>query len=106
MSTEYYLEYGKVSEVDSNEAYAKKQLIKGRTTYFIKRATAGPECPHLLNPWGIHFQKGVDNVKWERLLGKHRFEYSVVPEEAFNLYIRFLATGNTLYYRQSERALD
>lgn len=105
MKNKYYLADGKISEEDLSDAYAKKEVKGERYTYWIKRATAGPDCPHLVNPWGLHYDQAYEK-KYERYIGKRRYEYSQVPEEVFNIYLLFLKTRNERFYRQAERALD
>lgn len=107
MEKTYYLENGITAAEDSREAYAKKECSKeGRCVYYVRRATIGPDSGHLLNPWGMHFNKGADDAKFERTLGKRRYEYYKVSEEVFKLYVKYLETRNARLYREAERAMD
>lgn len=97
---------GKGYDSDTNDVYAKKQWNGRYYEYYIRAATTGPDVPHLLNPWGMHFQVGVDDQRFEAFLNKRRYEYRKVNVEVFDIYISFLKSRNDLYYRAAERMLD
>jgi hypothetical protein len=91
---------------NNDTSYAKTSVLsqaKDITTYWVKRATSGPEAGHLLNPLSPNYTDGVDNKRTEARLGKKRYEYTQVTESVFIAYLHFLRTRNELYYRQADR---
>lgn len=102
-----YYTIGKVEvPEDGDEVFAKSTQNKREQRYWIKRATTGPDAGHLLNPWGIHYQQGIDNKRVSSFMGKRRYEYSSVTADAFEMYLNFLETRNELYFRQAEREVN
>ncbi len=89
-----------------NLIYAKKVVTGRGTEYWVRHATTGPDAPHLLNPWGMHFSQGIDDKRVATILGKKRYEFKKVNEEVFKAYVIFLETRNERYYRYAERAQD
>lgn len=105
-TTRYYVIDRKEVEADSDSVYAKSTTDRRGARYWIRQATSGPDAGHLLNPWGINFQQGVDDRRINAFMGKRRYEYMQVSQEVFDIYLNFLETKNELYYRQAERARD
>lgn len=103
---EYYTADKKQLEEDNDNVYAKKEWNGKAYIYYIRRAVSGPDVPHLLNPWGMYFENGVNNRRFESHLGKRQYEYRKVPENVFNLYLDFLASRNQRFLREAERSLD
>lgn len=104
----YYYTKGGETEIDAQapSIYAQ-QIWNGKYyEYWIKHATSGPDSPHLLNPWGMHFVAGVDDVATTRHLGRPKYDFKKVNESVFKMYVDFLKTGKELYYRHAERELD
>lgn len=105
VSSEFYGMQGKQHTQDTDEVFAKK-VWNGRYFHFyVRHATSGPEAPHLMNPYGVHYVEG-DHKHMHNHTGKRKYEYRKVSETAFNLYKLFLETGKQMYYRQADRALD
>ena len=95
---------GKEVDVDSSEALAKKSFdpATGVTRYWLKRATAGPDAGRLYNPQSPTFN--ADAAKRVRNdMGRGQYEFRKATAEAFELYLRFLVTGNPTHIRQAER---
>lgn len=74
----------------------------GRSRHWLKRATNGPESGHLYNPHSPLFEPGGVN-RVVAHLGVGQYEFRPATEAAFDAYLRFLETDNTLHLRQAER---
>jgi hypothetical protein len=92
---------------DCSSVYAKLETSERstKTFYYVKKVTRGMQAGHLVDPWSI-FEKPGEERQFDNRIGKHTFEYVSVNKVIFDLYIRYLQTKNTLYYRQAERAMD
>jgi hypothetical protein len=98
----HFKEMGKLTE-ETNSSYAmRREQPGGITEYFIKFATTGPGVGRILNPWGIYFTPG-DEFKFEKQMGRKRYEFSKVSQNVFENYIKFLETRNTRYILNAER---
>lgn len=95
-------------EVDpkSQESLAKKSVdnVTGQASYWVKRATFGPERGFLFNPYSPNFNS--DAIK--RVvshLGKWQYTYQKVTSQAFDAYLKFLSPPhNIIHLRLAERS--
>ncbi len=101
-TTTWYAIGGKVLQSDNSDAFAMKT---GDGRFYVKRATCGPDSPHLLNPWSTNFLPEHAS-KFDKRIGKFMFQYFPVSQSVFDMYIRYLETQNVVYYRNAERELD
>lgn len=86
---------GKEVDPESKECLAKQAFDTGTggRKYWLKRATVhSMEAGLLYNPHSAYFDKNAP--------------YSFAPSnpEAFNFYLKFLNTGNTIFISHAERA--
>ncbi len=92
------------AEIDpaSPRCFAKKSVDQATKTtrFFIKRATSGPESGSFYNPNSASFGHASMGRQPD---GRGAYEFRPVAQEAFELYLRFLMTGNTAYVRCAER---
>ncbi len=99
----YYIWGGEQVENDTQDVVAKSSHDKGFNTnsYWIKKATFGPEAGCMYNPLSPTFDRyslgKVGNG------GRKAYEYKRVTEQSFNLYIQFIKTQNTLFLKNAER---
>lgn len=84
---------------EGKKSYAK--IDGGR--WFIKIVRTGPESGQFINPWSMWFVDEIGGAKL-RHRGIDAAEYRQVSEPVFDLYIKFLQTQNTSYYKQAERS--
>jgi hypothetical protein len=92
----HFKDYGELTE-NTEGAYALRQeYTNGRKKYFIKFATAGPGIGQILNPWASYYREG-DDTKYEKQMGRRRYEFREVSEEIFSEYLKFLKTRNDRY---------
>jgi hypothetical protein len=100
---EFHYKDGGVLCDDTNGSYAMRKLFgNGHVEFFVKFATAGPDVGHMLNPWGLYFQPG-DEVRYEKTMGRKRYEFKKVTDQVFDLYIQFLKTRNERQLRHAEK---
>ncbi len=100
----HYKDYGKLTEDEAGSFAMRKDYSGGASEFYIKQATAGPGTGRILNPWGVYFQPG-DETKFEKDKGRKRYEFKRVGEDIFNLYLKFLTSGNERYLLNAERSL-
>lgn len=88
---------------DRDKAFAYySETAEGTRTYFVKFAIAGPAQGRMLNVNGVGYQKGDEN-RYEKSLGRMRYEFREVNQKIFDLYVNFLKTLNEKYILQAER---
>lgn len=88
---------------DEQRAFAKKVINpSGVTTFYVKFATAGSNTGRMLNPWGLFYQEG-DESRYEKQMGRYRYEYQKVSEGVFNSYLHFLKTRSERHLLHAER---
>jgi hypothetical protein len=96
---------GKQFNNDCHDSLAKSTITpRGKELYFVKFTTAGVMAGHIADPWNMYYKDGEERQMNYRT-GKATYEYQKVNKEVFDLYIRYLETQNSLYYRQAERLL-
>lgn len=90
---------GQPVEYDSPECVAKRltDLQTNRSRFFIKACNSGPDAGHFYNPKSMYGMKSTSRG------GLPAFVWVTVNLESFDNYMRFLATGNVTYFRESER---
>lgn len=92
---------GKPVKKNSFLCVAKYLETKGRQTrFYIKRQTAG----------GSGFFNPLDDEinalnSCHTITGRGRFEFSLVNQDAYNSYVKFLQTRNAAHLRAAERAV-
>ena len=100
---EFYYTMGATHTEDENGAMAKKVVYSnGKTEFFVKFATAGAGVGRMLNPWGVYYNVG-DEHKYEKTMGRKRYEFRKVSEVVFNNYLKFLETRNERHILNAER---
>jgi hypothetical protein len=98
----HYKERGKITD-DINGSFAMRRSHPGGLTeYFIKQATAGAGTGRVLNPWGLYYSAG-DEHKFEKEMGRKRYQFKKVNKEIFDMYIKFLETRNERHLLNVER---
>ena len=98
----FYDSRGNLTE-NSVKSMAKKIFYKsGAQDCFVKFATAGVNTGKMLNPWGPSYNTG-DEFKYEKTMGRFRYEFRKVSSLVFDLYIRFLETKNERHLLNAER---
>jgi hypothetical protein len=91
---------------DGKGVFAKKiTYSSGRSEHFILFATIGANINKMINPWGLYYNSG-DEVKYEKQMGRNKYEYRKVSEEVFQTYIKFLETRAQRYILTAERNAD
>lgn len=89
---------------DAPEALAKRTVSESnQIRYWIKRGMVGAETGFLFNPQSPLFDELTVN-RFHAALGRGKYEFREVTQEAYELYLRFLRTGNTRDLRHAERA--
>lgn len=95
------------AEVESTSAGALAKATTdnetGNARYWLKYATGGPDAGHLYNPQSPTFNAGQAR-RFRPESGRAQYEFRRVTKESFDLYLRFLRTGNLANLRQAERA--
>lgn len=90
---------------DEKKCAAKRVADKSRQArFFIKWCLDGPDKGHPLNPYSIYFKEGDEN-RMDPRRGRQRYEFKVVTENVFNLYISFLKTKMASYCQAAEREI-
>lgn len=89
---------------DLNRAVAKRVLDREGIHHYIKFSTMGFDRGHMLNPYGMYFKQHELSAA-ESKIGKRKYEYRLVPSEAFQEYVEFLKTRNEAYLRNAERRI-
>lgn len=101
----HFKESGRLTE-DTVGSYAmKREYPNGRKEYYVKFATAGSGVGRMLNPWGVYYKDG-DDVKYEKTMGRKRYEFKKVQENIFDSYMNFLRTRNERYILVAEREVN
>lgn len=94
---------GQEVDVRSAECLAKKVEGQYSTSYFIKRASAGPDAGRLYNPHSPNHMPGQNPLKVLGENGRARYEFRKVSREAFENYLAYLRTNNPSFIRMAER---
>jgi hypothetical protein len=96
---------GNVIDAKSDDCVAKKAYDPAttRTRHWVKRATAGADAGNLFNPHSPDFNPDAVN-RVHHAMGRGQYEFRPVTSECFDLYMRFLTTGNVNSLRYAERA--
>lgn len=99
---EGFNEKGVLVDYDSVECIAKKitDPETNRSRYFIKTNNGGPDAGHFYNPRSIY---GVASPSSRGRAGMSSYIWRPVNVDAFDSYLRFLATQNPMHYREAER---
>jgi hypothetical protein len=86
---------GVVIDSDSKAALAKESHdpATGRRRYWVKAVKSGPDRGRLYNPQSPTFSP------------RNEYEFREVKADAFDLFMRFLRTGNPLNVRGAERCI-
>lgn len=92
-----------VTETDKN-AVAKSLFFEDTKTskFFVKVCSHGPESGLFFNPQ-VHHKETL--YKFDNDKGRDRFSYRAVNKEAFDLYVKFLKTGNVSLLRNAQRSV-
>ncbi len=93
---------GLVADPDSEGCLAMSAIdpALGGEKYYLKRATTGPTAGSLYDPNG---PLARDPARPAGHLGKGAYEFRRCTKDAFDAYLSFLQTGNTLHLRHAER---
>jgi len=101
----FYDNTGQPNSVEE-KAYAKKKIIlRGKNKiekFYVQKYTTGVNSGHMRNDNGLYSVPKLGNHSNPQR-GNKFFELREVKEEAFNHYLKFLQTGDILYYRYAER---
>ena len=93
-------------EIDPNcdDALAKVVTDKktGRSSYWLKRATSGPDSGNLFNPQSPTFNAQAAK-RFHSAMNRGQYVYRKASKDSFELYLKFLQTGNPLNLRNAER---
>lgn len=87
---------------DEDKCAAKRVTSKRGPRYFIKWCLDGPDKGHPLNPYSVYFKEG-DEKRMDPRRGGKRYEFKVVTENIFNMYLGFLKTKMAFYCQAVER---
>lgn len=102
--TVYYNRAGQMAESDGPDTFAK--TVSGiLEQFYVKKSNERNTASRLLNPNAPFFQETTEGRNSLRM-GKPLYEYRKVSRECFDLYLKFLSTGNASYLRSAERILD
>lgn len=98
----YYDFNGK--EVDSeNKSVVAKQLFFDETKtdkYLVRVCSHGPDSGLFFNPQ-IHEKGGINKIDTQT--GREKFFFRPTNKDSFNLYVKFLQTGNISLLRNAQR---
>lgn len=94
----------KAEKIDDKQVFCKRVCHQSYAQCFIKAETFGISGGMFLNPTSMWFDSDRKNETISRT-GKERFQFKKVSQEAFDLYIKFLKTGNVAYLRNAERMI-
>jgi len=89
-------------DADNCVAKVATDLESGNSRYWLKRATSGLEAGRLFNPHGPGYTAASAKRFWAET-GKNQYEFRKATQESFELYMKFLESGNELHLRQAER---